>query len=487
MTESAERPSPLSAAQLGFWYAQALAPGSRYDVVAEYLDIRGHVDPDLMQAACCQAIDETNTLRSRIAADGPAPRQTLISRLDFEIPMVDLTGAADPEAEAHAWMQADARRPVDIRDFPLFRFALLRLGPRRHFWYQRFHHAAMDGYATTLFRDWLGVLYTALANGTRPPEHDMVQLAELVAEEETYRASPAFADDRAYWQARFPDGITRTSLSAQPPTGPRQEFIREDGRLPRALLGELRAAARGMRTSWSAVLVAAVAVYTHALTGTEEFTLGLPVSGRRTPAARRGLAAMSNLLPLRMRVTPGATVAELVRQATAEIRGALRHQRYRYEDLRRDLRAVDDTGLFGPFVNIINFATDPRFGEHTATTHVLTYGAVEDFSIAVCEWDDDSDFGFSVYANPALHTPEEVRRHLDRLIQVIGRVAAAGHTAKVASIAVLTDRELHEVPSLSAGAPSVGAPSVGGVSVGAPSVGGVSGGVASAGGVSGGG
>ncbi|MFF8911371.1 amino acid adenylation domain-containing protein, partial [Streptomyces olivaceoviridis] len=443
MSEPTEHPFSLSAAQLGFWYAQQLAPHSRCDVVAEYLDIRGHVHQDLLDAACCQAIDETDTLRSRITGTGDRVTQTVASRLDFEIPLIDVTTADDPERAARVWMDEDARRPVDMRDCPLFRFALLRLGPERYYWYQRFHHSVMDGYATTLFRDRLAAIYTALVQGSAPPAPaaDLVQLPDVVAEEENYRASEQFEQDRAYWRAKFPDGLGRTSLSGRPPTGPRPDFIRVDGRLSQDLLDGLRVAGRARRTSWSVLLISAVAAYTHAVTGERQFTLGLPVTGRRTSFSRRALAAMSNLLPLSLTVDPGLTVSGLVRQVSAEVRGALRHQRYRYEDLRRDLRAVDDAGLFGPFVNIINFDTDPRFGEHSATTHVLTYGSVEDFSIAVCEWDDASDFGFSVYANPALYTRDEVELHLDRVLRAVDWLAAAGPDTPVDALEVLSEAE----------------------------------------------
>ncbi len=53
-------------------------------------------------------------------------------------------------------------------------------------------------------------------------------------------------------------------------------------------------------------------------------------------------AWVSNALPLRVRVDPAMTVHELLRQVSGELHLALRHQRYRYEDLHRDLGLTRD-------------------------------------------------------------------------------------------------------------------------------------------------
>ncbi|NKU63845.1 hypothetical protein GS891_12020 [Rhodococcus hoagii] len=68
-----------------------------------------------------------------------------------------------------------------------------------------------------------------------------------------------------------------------------------------------------------------------------DIVLSLPVSARTTALLRRSAGSVSNVVPLRVRVDPSDTVADLVRRVQIEMTGALRHQRFRYEDMLREL------------------------------------------------------------------------------------------------------------------------------------------------------
>ena len=68
----------------------------------------------------------------------------------------------------------------------------------------------------------------------------------------------------------------------------------------------------------------------------------------------------------------------VVRLAAAATRELLAHQRYRGEDLRRELDQFGgDRRFFGPVVNIMAFGPELRFAGHPTTRHNLSTGPVE--------------------------------------------------------------------------------------------------------------
>ncbi|GGS10546.1 hypothetical protein Snoj_15050 [Streptomyces nojiriensis] len=77
-------------------------------------------------------------------------------------------------------------------------------------------------------------------------------------------------------------------------------------------------------TRWSALVMAAAAAHLHRAGATEDVVLGLPVTGRTTPDARRTPGMFSKVLPLRLTVAADTTVAELLRGTSAGIKEALR-------------------------------------------------------------------------------------------------------------------------------------------------------------------
>ncbi len=72
---------PLSAAQLGVWYAlKAGAPVSGYNI-AEYIRISGEIDPALYEATLRQVVDERNRgiVRSLFRDRRCARRQQIVA------------------------------------------------------------------------------------------------------------------------------------------------------------------------------------------------------------------------------------------------------------------------------------------------------------------------------------------------------------------------------------------------------------------------
>ena len=75
---------------------------------------------------------------------------------------------------------------------------------------------------------------------------------------------------------------------------------------------------------------------------------------------------LSNVLPLRLTVHPGMSLSELIEQVAEHVRRGLLHQRYRTEDLNRDLGLLaHDQKLFGTSINVMAFDHELLFAGHS--------------------------------------------------------------------------------------------------------------------------
>ncbi|MEV0401887.1 amino acid adenylation domain-containing protein [Actinoallomurus sp. NPDC050550] len=422
-------PWPLSAAQRGVWYAQLLNPDAPVQV-AQYVEIAGPVEPEIFAAAVRACAHEVEAVHVRLV-DGPGssvPEQVL-DIVPVEVPVVDLSGAADPMAAAHAWMRADSSTPVDLMCGRLFGNALLRLGDDRHLWYLRCHHLAVDGYSGPLITRRLAEVYTAMADGRPYGAGTLGSLEVLLTEDEEYRASRRFERDRAYWLDRCADLPETPTLSVRPGHGtrPSATFIRESGTLSPAEADAITAAARALDTTLTGLTIAAAAAYTARLCGVSDVVLGLAVTARTTPAARRTPGMLSNVLPLRLSVRPADSVRDLIRQVTEQVGRLLRHQRYRLEDLRRDLGLLGDARpLYGPLINIMGFERDLDFAGHRGVPRVLTTGPVEDLAVNVYEGSAGEGTRIDVDAHPERYAPAEVAAHHARFLDFLRALATTG-------------------------------------------------------------
>ncbi|MEU8510005.1 amino acid adenylation domain-containing protein [Kitasatospora sp. NPDC048722] len=436
---------PLLATQAAVWFAQSLDPGSPAYNTGDAVEITGPLDEALFERGLRQAVGEAEALGA-VVVTGPdgTPRQRLRPGHPWPLHRLDVSAAADPDAEAEAWMRADLARPADLTTGPLFTHALIRLAADRHLWYRRIHHLAVDAYALTLLGERVAELYTAGVGGTRPAGSPFAPLAELVAEEQAYRHSDDYAADRAFWTARLAgtyadaDADTDTDAdSAAPATLPGRAAdpdanapdpalappLRLAADLPAGTRDRLERAATAARATWAELVLAATAGYLHRLAATEEVTLGVPLANRRGPAALRTPVATANVLPLHLAVRPADAADGLLRRVVRELRAVRRHQRYPLEDLRRDLALTGDRrALFGPVVNIKAFEGDLDLAGLPGTVRNLAAGPVDDLALAVSPGPDGA-LRLVLEADPVRYDSDALAAHRDGLLRYLDGLA----------------------------------------------------------------
>ncbi|MFC5722345.1 amino acid adenylation domain-containing protein [Streptomyces gamaensis] len=447
---------PLTSAQSGMWYAQALDPGSPALNTAECVEIHGTLVPDLFVRALRRVADEADALRVRIAETDGGPRQVPLRFGDLEpvaasgsVPfpcrVLDLRGAASgaggPDGAARRWMRDDLAVPTDLASGPLFAHALLRVADDRWLWYQRVHHIAMDGFGHSLLLRRTAEVYSALAAGADPGPGPFGPFAGLVAEDAAYRASEEHERDRAHWNTAFADRPEAPSLASGTAL-PSRTVLRRTTEVGAELTARVEKLADSVRATWPDVLIAAQALYLSRATDSEEVVLGLPLMGRMGSAALRVPGMVMNVLPLRLTVTPRATFAELTRQVVLGVRTARRHQRYRYEDIRRDLGLLGGgRPLVGPLVNVMPFDHELSFAGARAEVRNLGAGPVEDLTVNVHRHADGTGLRIGYDGNPALYGEDELALHQRRFVDLLTRLADADPHTPLSGHGIATDGE----------------------------------------------
>ncbi|MFF2650666.1 amino acid adenylation domain-containing protein [Streptomyces sp. NPDC058045] len=417
---------PLTAAQYGMWLAQQVNPENPMYSISECVEISGPLDTALFDRALRRTVDDAEALRVRLHHSPAGPVQSVVDDLDWRLHTVDVSTAPDPAAAAEEWMLERVRTPVDPAEGPLFTFGLLTLAEDRHSWFSRVHHILVDGYSWSLIVSRVAAVYTALAAGREPEPSGFGRLRDLVDLDTAYRASPQSTADADHWRQHL-DSLAAPVGLAGPPRGVPTDHVRRAGEVTPERAEALRTLARETGSSWPAVVVAGIAAYLGRLTGADDLVLGLAAAARPTAAARRTPGMVSNALPLRIRTGPGTTVAGLVRSVGDEIHQALRHQRYRYESIHRDLGMVGARKrLWGPEVNLLMYGGQLAFAGHPATVRGFSIGPEEDLSLVVDNRAPGAGFLIDLHGNADLYTEESLTGHAEALAAFLDALAAAG-------------------------------------------------------------
>ncbi|WP_344641637.1 condensation domain-containing protein, partial [Kitasatospora cystarginea] len=439
---------PLTAAQREIWLAEqrsrTVIPGYR---IGEYLEIHGPVDPELFDTALRRVVGEVDALHVSFVDDGEGPCQLVHETVDWAPTHLDLSGEPEPRTAALEWMARDQTRPLDLARDPLFSHALIKLSPSHFLWYQNYHHLVMDGFGYALVRQRLAETYTALAEGHPVPPSAFGSLHDLVERDAAYQTSAQYTADRSYWMERFADRPAPTRVTHRAPGDP-AGALRMTGESALLRPEVLRAAAERAGVRWSRLLIAATALYAHRLTGDEDVVIGLPVTGRgpAEPVLMSVPGAVSNVVLLRLSVRPDMRWHDLVAQAAREVDAALVHQRYRSEDLLRDLGLPGIIGSAFPLVvNIMVFDSRPSFAGHPATVRHLLAGATTDLAIWVLGHRDGSSLQLKLHGSPQTQGDDELAAHQRRLLALLDTVADCDPQETVGRIGLLATGEHREL------------------------------------------
>ncbi|WP_459549936.1 amino acid adenylation domain-containing protein [Nocardia sp. X0981] len=426
--QNASEPSdpglPLTGPQLGIWNAQQFDPESGRYLVGEVLEISGNdpIDVDLLAEAIRRTVAEAENMRLRFHDTEAGPRQFVGDEPAVLRPMIDLRGAADPVSLAHEAValerHAAAQRCRGMVDRRLYDYTLIRLTDTEVWCVQLYHHLIVDGYSAALLSRRVAAHYTALRRGNEPPAATFGAIAALVADEQAYRDSEQFTEDRRYWRDRLTPAPSLDGRGSAP-GGVVERTIRAEAVLPVTTLDALRHCAERYRITWAEGLIACYAAYVQRLLGNSDVVLSMLMMGRVGRVALSTPAMAVNVLPLRLTVHAHDTIGELGVRVAEALREMRRHQRYSGADLARDLRGFGAGELLhgiGVNLKVFDFALD--FDGAAGVLRNIAGGPPEDLGLVVTPLPDKSVLlGFECDART--NDPESAYRRIAGLVRVI--------------------------------------------------------------------
>ncbi|MDV6260034.1 non-ribosomal peptide synthetase [Rhodococcoides yunnanense] len=438
---------PLSAAQMNIYLAQQLAPDVPF-TIAQYVEIRGDIDPSVLIRATDIACRRLESPAVRIGVDDGHPYQWSDLRVPYAMIYRDFTDRDHPIEDAQRYMDEQYRQPVDLVRDQLIASEIIQVGACHYYWYSRAHHIVMDGLGAISVQERTAAVYTALISGTEIPKTRAIGVREIYDYEAAYPNSSRYETDRQYWLGRLDGHLEAPRLAGSPsePAAPSGVTVSVGAVLDADLTEAVAAVAHRYNSSDVPVVLATFALYLARMTDTEDVMLSLPVSGRATTKLRESSGMMSNVVPLRIGVEPGVTVEELLRRIQVELTGALRHQRFRVEDMQRATgdgtgSAAAGRGVFGPTVNIMMYNSTIRLGDVIGEYRVLSSGPIDDMMVNVYPGVAGKSTRVDFLGNPALYTTDELAAHHRRFLALLREVVLAPEGLAVSELDVLDANE----------------------------------------------
>ncbi|WP_141681683.1 non-ribosomal peptide synthetase, partial [Mycobacterium malmoense] len=295
-------------------------------VVQLDMSVTGPLDRDRLREAVQAVVDRHPHLVAQFCDQFDEPVQIVPADPVMAWRYVELDGGTDPDERIRELCAAERAAVCDLADQPAFRVAMVRTAENRHRLVLTIHHVVLDGWSVPILVNETFASLTGQRLAPAPPYRNFV----------TWLADRDLDAARAAWDEVLAGFDTPTLVGpphAMAPAARGLTTVAVSAETTRAL-GEL---ARSCQTTVSTVLQAAWAQLLTWLTGNYDVAFGTTVSGRsaEVTGAESMVGLLINTIPVRARITPATSTADLLDQLQGAHNDTLEHEHLSLSEIHR--------------------------------------------------------------------------------------------------------------------------------------------------------
>ena len=353
-------------AQREIWLAATLEPRASLaynEAVSLHFD--GPLDAPAMIRALHAVLARHEALRGTLSADGA--QFCIAAQVELPLQRQDLSGASDAQREAAIGdvLRRAVEDPFDLTAGPLLRADLLRLGDAAHLLVLATHHIVCDGWSFGVIVRDLSALYARECGAAASDLPIADSFADFAMAEALHPQSDGYAIDEAYWTGRYAQVPEPLELPLDRARPRQRSFAshRQDRILDGELVSAIKRAGAARGASLFASLLTMFGVLLQRISGQNDLVVGIPAAGQASTDHPGLVGHAVNVLPLRLKLDPEATLGDVIGKLRGDLLDAFEHQRYTFGTLLRRLALSRDPGRL-PLVAVL-FNLDPGLDDAT--------------------------------------------------------------------------------------------------------------------------
>ncbi|RJG25975.1 SDR family NAD(P)-dependent oxidoreductase [Paenibacillus thiaminolyticus] len=217
-----------------------------------------------------------------------------------------------------------------LSEYPLFHLTLFE-APEQKLLLFDIHHILLDGYSTTLLQEQMEAFGKQHTNG-KP----LCPYSKYVEFEKTFYAAKEYAEMGDYWKHQlhgfdFTNPLERKAAN-DASYGDASVHISSD------LADALLAIAKSRNTTMFTILLSAYALALRMFTNRSDISIVTPMLNRYEPEFKNCIGVFTNLIPIRVEMTPQLTLDEHITNVTTQTIGGIKNQFYQYNHIIRDFK-----------------------------------------------------------------------------------------------------------------------------------------------------
>jgi len=351
----------LSHGQAGMWMMHQLPGGAAMFNIFTVYTLKGNLDEALLARAFQSVVNRHESLRTIFIKVNDRPVQKILppEESGFHLEIVDWLGD-DRESNLNRLYRLGVDTPFDLSIGPLIKATLAKVEKHSYIFFILLHHIVSDAMSMEVMVGEVFKFLEGFKEGKVNVLHPLrIHYKDFAAWQNRNLEGDGFKGIRDYWHRQLVSPLPKLEL---PLDKIRLDMMTYNGNTVRLHFDaitttKLNALSQQNDVTLFMLLLAALTVLFHQITGQTDIILGTPAMGRENSDLEGQIGIYINTVVLRLKFNPDKSFPELLEKVKTVILGALENQGYLFDMLVEDLGIERDSSrhpLFDVMVDMID-------------------------------------------------------------------------------------------------------------------------------------
>ena len=413
----------LTNPQKSIWLTEQFYAGSTVNNICGTANINNKIDFNQLEKAINIVIKNNSSFLINFSYKDGNLMQYITEYKYFKIEIIDIKNIDEVKDIENSLM----KKVFNIQDSYLFEFKIFRLPNSHGGFILNIHHLLADSWTLGLTCKKIINAYLALINNDTPSNSDYSDYFEFYNNEKNYLNSTKFEKDKEYWQSVFssvPEVARIPSENKNLCDDIECLAKRNTYKINNETMNSINAFCKQNKISVFNFMTAIYSLYISRTTGLKDFVLGTPILNRTNFIEKTTTGMFVSTVPLRINLENVDSFTELTKDIATNNMSMLRHQKYPYELILKDLRNKQPN-LPNLYNILISYQITKAVTEcelNYTTNWAFNGNCADDLQIHILDINSTGELNIFYDYKSALYTSKEIDDIHNRILYIINQI-----------------------------------------------------------------
>lgn len=397
------------------------------------IEFKEKIDDSLLKKTLEIIVKQNDALRIKISKVNGNYYQYFGEYNDEYVEKVSIDDTIDKDKK----IRELSRKHISILNKNLMKFYLLKYEDGTADVLSVSHHIIADAWTVSMYAKEIIRIYQDLKNNNEIKNVNY-SYKEYIGLEDEYLQSEKFEEDKNYWKEQYKkERTTQFFEVTNSARGKREKFI-----ISKELADTIKAFCKLNNISAQCLFMSVFTIYLSKISDSKNIAIGMPVLNRKNIKLKNTMGMFIETLPFCIDVNSNLSSIEFLKYINEKQFTFMKHYRYPYETLQKDIKERLDTNqkMYSVAFSYQNAKIDNSAIMECQTNWEFNGYCADDLQIHISDMLNTGTFFINYDYKANAITKEEVTNIHNRLLYIIKQIIENAKR-KVKNIEIITEKE----------------------------------------------